>query len=144
LEESLTLFQELGYTLGVEETLISLGRVAHAQGDSVQAARHFTKSLVPMSESRFGLNAISDCLDGLAAVAGTQGQPERAARLFGAAEALRQRVNVALQPAYHAAYKRDVAAAGAQLNDATFAAAWAAGQAMSLEQAIAYVLSTGD
>jgi hypothetical protein len=35
----------------------------------------------------------------------------------------------------------DVAAVRAQLDDATFAAAWAEGQAMSLEQAVAYALA---
>jgi lactam utilization protein B len=36
--------------------------------------------------------------------------------------------------------ERDMTAARAQLDEATWAAAWAAGQAMTLEQAIAYAL----
>ncbi|HJZ45519.1 MAG TPA: hypothetical protein VKE41_00065 [Roseiflexaceae bacterium] len=35
---------------------------------------------------------------------------------------------------------RDIATTRAQLDDATFAAAWAEGRAMTLEQAIAYAL----
>ena len=38
------------------------------------------------------------------------------------------------------AYERQLLAARAQLGEATFAAAWAAGRAMNLEQAIAYAL----
>ena len=70
--------------------------------------------------------------------------PVRAARLFGAAEALRESVCVPLPRVHCADYERDVAAARTQLDEATFAVAWAAGQAMTLEQAIAYALSEGD
>jgi tetratricopeptide (TPR) repeat protein len=141
LEESLALFRDLDYTIGVAETLLNLGRAARAQGDSIQAARHFRESLVLLSESRLSSSLIPDCLDGLAGVAGAQGQPERAARLLGIADALRDSADMLLQPAYRAAYERDVAAARAQLDEATFAAAWAAGRALTLEQAIALALS---
>jgi tetratricopeptide (TPR) repeat protein len=43
-------------------------------------------------------------------------------------------------PAARATYKRGMAAAHAQLGEEAFAAAWAAGRAISLEQAIAYAL----
>jgi hypothetical protein len=41
-------------------------------------------------------------------------------------------------------YERAVATARAQLNEATFAAHWAEGQAMTLEQAIVYALEGSD
>ena len=67
-----------------------------------------------------------------ASLAAVQGQADRAARLFGAAEAL------AVWPA-RLAHRREIArhaaAARAQLGDAAFAAAWAEGQALTLEQA---------
>ena len=44
-------------------------------------------------------------------------------------------------PREHATYERDVAAARAYIDQAVFVAAWAEGQAMTLEQAIAYALS---
>ena len=47
---------------------------------------------------------------------------------------------IPLPPAYRAAYERDVAATRAQLDEATITAAWAAGRAMTPEQAIAYAL----
>jgi hypothetical protein len=62
------------------------------------------------------------------------GQPERAVRLWGAAEALYDSIGK------HTDYY-DRAAARAQLDDATFAAAWAEGRAMTVEQAIAYALA---
>jgi hypothetical protein len=45
-------------------------------------------------------------------------------------------------PADRAEYDRNVAAARAHLPATAFAAAWAEGQAMSLEQAVTYALGT--
>jgi hypothetical protein len=48
------------------------------------------------------------------------------------------------KPLDRAEYDCAIAAACIQLDDATFAAAWAAGRAMTLEQAIAYALESSD
>jgi predicted neutral ceramidase superfamily lipid hydrolase len=69
-----------------------------------------------------------------------QGQPKRAAWLFGAAEALRETSGASIPPVDRADYDRILAAVRAQLDEQTFAAAWAEGRAMTLEQAIAYAL----
>jgi hypothetical protein len=70
---------------------------------------------------------------------------ERAARLFGAAAALRTTLgdaasrgwNFQLAPASRDAYEREVAATRAALGEEAFAAAWADGQRRPLELAIA-------
>jgi len=77
------------------------------------------------------------CLEGLAAVAGVLGHLERAARLFGAEEALRAAIGAPLSPTDRATNARAVVAARDQLEEAAFTAAWAEGQAMPLDQAIA-------
>jgi DNA-binding NarL/FixJ family response regulator len=76
-------------------------------------------------------------LEGLAGAAATQGLAEHGARLFGATEALRESLGWPLPPISRADYDREIAAVRAQLEEATFAAAWAAGRALSLDQAIA-------
>ena len=76
------------------------------------------------------------CLEGLAGVAGGQGQPEQAGRLFAAAEALRASLGTPLPPVERAEYACNVAAARGQRDEATWEAAWAEGRAMTLEQAI--------
>ena len=63
--------------------------------------------------------------------------PERAARLWGAAEALRQSIAARTAPAARATRERLMAAAREQLGEAAFAAAWAEGQEMTMEQALA-------
>src|SRR5262245_65430993 len=80
-------------------------------------------------------------LEGLAGVAVTQGLAEQGARLFGASEALRESMGWPLPPVSRADYERDVAAARAQLDEAAFAEEWAAGRALTLEQAIAEALA---
>jgi hypothetical protein len=77
---------------------------------------------------------------GLARVTAARRQPQRAARLFRAAEELREASGHPLPPVMRAEYERNVAAARAQLGEEAFAAAWAAGRAMTVEQAIAYAL----
>jgi hypothetical protein len=53
-------------------------------------------------------------------------------------------LSLAAWPDVHADYERYVAAVRAQLDEATFAAAWAAGRAMSLEQVVTDARSLGD
>ena len=81
---------------------------------------------------------------GLAAVAVTQRQQPkgavRAARLLGAATGQFEAIGAAMWPADRLEYERTVAAARAALSEEVFAAAWAEGRAMTLDQAIAYAL----
>jgi hypothetical protein len=71
---------------------------------------------------------------------GGRGCPEHAARLFGAAAALRVAIGAPLPPSEHATYDRAVATARSVLGDAAFDIASAAGQSMTLEQATALAL----
>ena len=73
---------------------------------------------------------IAACLNGLGIVAALAGQAERAARLCGAAEALRETIGAPV-PRHRGQYERAIAAARATLGEQAFAAAWAAGRALS-------------
>jgi len=84
--------------------------------------------------------SIAWCLAGLGSAAALDEEPERAGRLWGAAERLRQAIGCRSAPAARATYERAMAAARAQLGEEGFAAAWKAGAALTLEQAIAYAL----
>ena len=116
-----------------------LGQTALGLGHHNEAARWLDQAL---TRSR----TLSDeamqawCLAGLGSVAALNEEPERAARLWGAAERLRQSLGCRPAPAARATYERAQALARAQLGDEAFAAAWAAGPALTLEQAIAEAL----
>jgi hypothetical protein len=84
---------------------------------------------------------IAACLAGLAGVAEAEGQPERAARLLGAPEALLEASDTHLGAIGQAEYERIAAAVRAQLDEAAFAAAWAEGRARDLEATVAELLA---
>jgi hypothetical protein len=73
-------------------------------------------------------------------VATLQGRPVRAARLWAAAEVLRETTDERRWATFQRAYDRALAAARTQISAADWAAAWAAGRAMSGAQALAEAL----
>jgi hypothetical protein len=111
--------------------------VAHTQGDDDRATALYKESLTLYRElgNKHGL---AECLEGLAGVAVAQWQLERAARLLGAAETLREVTGAPLSPGERARYDRDVSAGRVGLGEAAFAAAWAMGKAMPLEHISTY------
>ncbi|MFY9768150.1 MAG: LuxR C-terminal-related transcriptional regulator, partial [Mycobacterium sp.] len=81
---------------------------------------------------------ISDTLECLAALAGEAGGHREAARLFGAAEAIRLRIGAVRFKIYDAGYEASVASLRDTLGENGFDSAWAEGAALSTEEAIAY------
>jgi len=83
-----------------------------------------------MGEQWQALLALEVCASLVAAQgrqgADAEGAGRRAARIFGAAQALRETLAAPLVPINRDHYQRGVAATRALLDDATFAAAWAA------------------
>ena len=151
-QASLAIWRELGTKWGIGLALHNLGYVAQQQGDVEGMAACFAESLHCFQESG-SHGGLKIALAGLAGVATMQGQALaaqssaehagkqalRAARLFGAAEAIRQRVG----HAQLVLAEQNVAVARVLVDEAAWAAAWAEGQAMTLEQAVAYALATG-
>jgi len=68
--------------------------------------------------------------------------PERAARLLSAAETLRQTIGLNYAPSDQADYEQSRVRVQTMLADISFALAWAEGQALSLEAAVAYALES--
>jgi predicted ATPase/DNA-binding XRE family transcriptional regulator len=140
VEECLTLGHELRNKAIISVALQHLGKVVQAQGDEQRALALYQESVALAQPLEHKENIVL-CLVGLGGVAGAVGQAERAARLLSAAETLYDTIGLPW-PEMRADYDRYVAAVRAQLGEATFAAAWAEGQAMTQEQAIAYALNT--
>jgi non-specific serine/threonine protein kinase len=143
LDEAVTLVRRtddtdpgaLGDTLGLALVLGQRAHAARIQGDQVLASRLFVESIAAARElgaERILLGQVA----GLAGVALAQEQPERAARLLGAVAAAGETAGVVrIAHALHA--DRIAAAARARLGEASFAAAFAAGRALSLGDAVA-------
>ena len=91
-----------------------------------------------MRRRRAGTPAIPDILECLAGLAADAGSHREAARLFGAADAIRQRTGEVRFKIYDAGYDASVAALRDAMGTADFDGAWAEGAALSTDEAIAY------
>jgi len=134
--ESLVIFRELGAKDMTAVVLHNLGGAVLHQGDALRAAACFAEGMT-LNREVGSLSGIAMNLAGMAGVAAAQGQPERSARLFGAADALFDAIGMTVELADRREYDRNREIARAQLGEEAFAAAWAAGRAMSLEHASA-------
>ena len=76
-------------------------------------------------------------MEGLASIVAAQDELVWAARLWGAAEVLREVIGAPLPPVECPDYEQAVAATLAQLGEKVLAAAWAEGRTMTSEQALA-------
>jgi predicted ATPase/class 3 adenylate cyclase len=146
-EEALPISGEGGPHL-TSTILSNLGMVALVQGDLATARRCFEESL-PMGVKLGYRTGIAGALEGLAELAVREGQLERAARLLGACEAMREAINVPVSPADLAEHDRAMTALRDALGGRRLAASSSEGRAMTQDQAIAFALSgldqtTGD
>src|SRR5262245_57106059 len=141
-QESLVVFRSLSHETdehgGTCEAYLNLRETALGLGRLDAAARWLAQAVA--ASQRLHQSCLAWCLAGLGSAAALDAEPERPARLWGAAERLRQAIGRRSAPAARATYERAMAQARGQLGEDAFAAAWAAGQALTLEQAIAYAL----
>lgn len=125
--------------LRVAHDLHALGETGLAQHLGVQAVTLLWEAL-RLFRDLGELPGVAWCLAGLAGVAVLDEDPERAARLWGAAEALRQRLGFRPAPAIRVTHQRLQQIARDQVGAVVFDAAWAEGEALSLDAAIGLAL----
>ena len=111
--------------------------VAIAVGEPEQAERDAQDALTCGAEIEAYL-FVPDILECLAALAGQDDSHREAARLFAAAESIRQRMGGARFKIYDANYQASVTALRDAMDDKDFDSAWAEGAALSTEEAVAY------
>jgi predicted ATPase/DNA-binding XRE family transcriptional regulator len=134
-EESLAIVRHLNQPLTLAWTLRNLGWATLAAGAVGVAAAHFRESLALYYELG-SIDGVAIPLEGLSGVAAAQGQPRRAARLLGAAAAIRDAVGMPLSSNAQAIYERLLAPVRAQLDPSAWEAELAHGRVMSIEQAV--------
>jgi predicted ATPase/DNA-binding SARP family transcriptional activator len=139
LEERLALCRKLGDSDLLIHALGAMGHLARDEGDYARAYRFYEESLALRRKSGY-LLALAQSLEDLAVLAGREQQAERAIRLLGAGEAFCETLGAQPPVAVLAEYERTISEGRAALGEAAFAAAWAAGRTMSLEQAVAFAL----
>jgi predicted ATPase/DNA-binding CsgD family transcriptional regulator len=135
-EESLALYHELGHRYMAATVLHNLGYVAQHEGELPRALASFAEALA--EHAKHGdREIIGLCLGGVAGMVGLLGQPEQAARLFGAASAAIEAAGTSIWPVDRVDYERNLAAVRARLGDVAFAAAWETGRALPPARAVA-------
>jgi non-specific serine/threonine protein kinase len=118
--------------------LAALGQGAHERGDRLRAHEHYAEGLRVAREAGDRLGLVR-ALEGLASLL-TDGQPDRAVRLVGAAEHLRRTIGAATLDVERQRLEEWLTGARRQLGDQRFASAHSAGREMTLEQACAEAL----
>jgi non-specific serine/threonine protein kinase len=134
LEEAVAFAETAGEQRYAAIALLSLGEVVRIQGDAARAAPLLADALHRFQRAGDSTGAIAECWEGLAGIAAGD-DPIRAARLLGAATALRERTGIPLAHALQARVDTTLGAARAALDPAVFAAAWKAGRGLSVHQA---------
>lgn len=139
-EESLAIFREFGDRQGIGYALSGLSEVERSQSHYGRAATVLSEALSLLKNSWDKPLAVV-CLEGFGYLAAAEGQMERAARLFAAAMAAREAMGTPVPPSIRADYDQTIASTHGGLGETAFTAAWAEGRAMTVEQAIEYVLT---
>ena len=147
-EAALAICRELGEGGGTSIQLLSLGCFAWRQGDLAGAQQEVEESLAVSQQSATPV-MIGPCLVWLGIILVARGQPSSAARLWGAADRVGEPAGMTgqqlfdlpiigeIDPEARAYYAQAETAARAHLGEAAFAAAWAAGRSLPLDQVLA-------
>ena len=142
-EEALQLFRELGDERKIVESLVSLGSVASREGRRDEAEALLCESL-EYAGALVDKELAIWCLGELAALAAAKGEAERAAKLTGAIETLREETGHAPQADERRTSEQTRSILVAELDEEQLAASLAAGRGMTFEQTIAYALEDAD
>ncbi len=137
-EDSLVLRQEVGDKPGVAGAYTNLAHVARRQGRYAEAGALYRASLALQAGDRVELHDTAECLHGLAEVWYAQGQPVRAAWLLGVVAGIFAAGSGAVPaPENRVEFERITDLVRSALNVGRFDEAWAAGQSLPLQEAIA-------
>ncbi|MGH9946078.1 MAG: winged helix-turn-helix domain-containing protein [Pyrinomonadaceae bacterium] len=137
--QALALNREAGDRVRQTTNLINLGATALLQKD-VDAAGSYYRDGLNISSKMDDMNGTLYCLEGLAGSYWAMQEPERAALLFGAADAARTANSLFIEPADRLPYDRSVAFVSYSMPDGAFSAAFAEGNKFPLHKAVALAL----
>jgi non-specific serine/threonine protein kinase len=141
LEEHAELSREQPLDQARGFVLCVLGHILVGQGDTESGSQLIAEGLEEVRR-RGHVRFTAQCFEFLAFSSVVQSQPERAARLLGAAAPLRQSISTPVPPIIQQEYDRHIPLAKAHLGEVGWDAVWAAGSAISLDEAFEYALAS--
>ena len=136
---ALEIFRERSDTQGIARALMNLGEVRLVQGDHEEAGRLTRDSLSLFQEIGSQWDTCY-LFENLAAVLHRQGHLLDAAKLLGAAEALRETLGAPLPPAEVGVYEERVTALKNDLSPIELERAWDEGRSLDLQAAVRFAL----
>lgn len=136
VERSMAIRQQIGDQWGIAQSLTILGDISHAAGDGGHAWHCYRDALV-ISRAIGNELGVVECLERLARLMAGRRMWTSAARCFGAARAVRERIHAPILPIDRPAIDRAVADARAALGDDLFVAACDAGRMMDMDEMVA-------
>jgi tetratricopeptide (TPR) repeat protein len=119
-----------------------LGYLYKQLGEKEKARLYYREALGPNLSGK-SMQGVSFVLDGLASLAVSEGQCEKAVKLFSWSTSLREWRGEMRPPVEQAAVDRDLAVIRSLLSDDEYYNYFGEGSRMSMEQAIAYALDEG-
>jgi len=135
----LDLHKEMGDQLSVTGHQSVMAHVSRQIGNYKEALALYRETL-PDWQKIGHRGAVAHQLECFAFIAKAQEQGERAVKLLGSAEALREASNSARTPQERIEYDRELAGLQAGMDEKTFDLLWEEGRSMNMEQAIELAL----
>src|SRR5258705_5161900 len=142
-EESLALARDTGSRHLIATILDTLNRDDLLQGD-LEAAEAHLRETITIFDGLGDRGGVANALEGFALLASAKDAPRRAARMWGAAERLRDEVGAPIRLHDQAEHDGSVSSARAACGDDAFNEAWREGREMSHEEAMNYALGNNE
>jgi DNA-binding SARP family transcriptional activator/predicted ATPase len=137
-EQGLETLRELGDRRSISLSLTGLGRSQQRLGNRAASLTAYQEALILRYELGDKLG-IAECFEGLGEVALAQGTPTRTLQLYAVAARLRVLSGSPVLPVDQADYEAMLSAARSQLSPQAAKRAWAEGDSLALEEAVALV-----
>jgi predicted ATPase/class 3 adenylate cyclase len=136
---AMQIMQELGARRNISMIKSDLAHILRLEGNYLQAMSSYRETIKDWQ--RIGHRAaVAHQLESMAFIAKALEQSGKSIRLLGAAEALRQKINIDMTPQEHELYNKEVADLKANMGEKEFTSLWADGRSMTMDEAIELAL----
>jgi DNA-binding CsgD family transcriptional regulator len=133
--------RELGYSWALGDTLRIAGDIAQERGDQEDALAAYRESLL-LTNDHGDLRFLTNAFAGIADVAASRGNPpEQVVRLYAVTALLRGQIGADVETWLRTRHERGLAIVQAALSPEAFAEAWAAGEILSVDEAVSAALT---
>ncbi len=140
--KALEVAKQYKYKLFITILESEIAHLDRKKGD-LQTAKDAYRKLIWIWKDYGQYAAVAHLLECFAYIALDENELERAARLLGAAEGIREAIQIPMHRDEYQEYELKIAALRGQMDAAALATAWNAGCAMNLESVIRYAIATG-